>query len=92
MVLLGILDLAAGQPPSSWVSLPRFHHQYLPDVIQYEPGAFSAPVQESLQSMGHRLQALEDRYGNMQAVFWAYGENRVEAASDPRGIGAARVE
>jgi gamma-glutamyltranspeptidase/glutathione hydrolase len=92
MVLLGILDLAADQPPSSWVSLPRFHHQYLPDVIQYEPGAFSAPVQESLQSMGHRLQALEDRYGNMQAVFWAYGENRVEAASDPRGIGAARVE
>ena len=92
MVLLGILDLAAGRPPASWVSLPRFHHQYLPDVIQYEPGAFSASVQETLQAMGHQLRPLEDRYGNMQAVFWAYGENRVEAASDPRGIGAARVE
>jgi gamma-glutamyltranspeptidase/glutathione hydrolase len=42
--------------------------------------------------MGHQLMPLRDRYGNMQAVFWAYGENRVEAASDPRGIGAARVE
>ncbi|MFQ5644239.1 MAG: gamma-glutamyltransferase, partial [Thiogranum sp.] len=37
MVLLGILDLEAGNAPQSWVSLPRFHHQYLPDVIQYEP-------------------------------------------------------
>ncbi len=92
MVLLGILDLSAGRPPSSWVSVPRFHHQYLPDVIQYEPGAFSASVQETLQSMGHQLMPLEDRYGNMQAVFWAYGENRVEAASDPRGIGTARVD
>jgi gamma-glutamyltranspeptidase/glutathione hydrolase len=92
MVLLGILDLAAGEPPSSWVSVPRFHHQYLPDVVQYEPDAFSVHVQETLQAMGHRLVPLQDRYGNMQAVFWAYGENRVEAASDPRGIGAARVE
>jgi gamma-glutamyltranspeptidase/glutathione hydrolase len=33
MVLLAILDLANGQGPQSWVSLPRFHHQYLPDLI-----------------------------------------------------------
>lgn len=92
MVLLGILDLAAGQAPASWVSLPRFHHQYLPDVIQYEPGAFPVPLQEDLRSMGHRLLPLKDRYGNMQAVYWDYSENRVEAASDPRGMGAARVE
>jgi len=92
MVLLGILDLAAGQGPASWVSRPRFHHQYLPDLIQHEPDAFSAPLQEALQSLGHRLGALEDRYGNMQALYWDYRNNRVTAASDPRGIGAALVE
>jgi gamma-glutamyltranspeptidase len=40
-VLLGILDVAEGKEPQSWVSNPRFHHQYLPDVIEYEEGAFS---------------------------------------------------
>jgi Gamma-glutamyltransferase len=40
MVLLGILDAEQGHIPESWVNLPRYHHQYLPDVIQHEPGTF----------------------------------------------------
>ena len=92
MVLLGILDLADGHGPASWVSRSRFHHQYLPDVIQYEPAAFSGQLQDRLQAMGHRLHALDEAYGNMQALYWAYGDNRVTAASDPRGIGVALVE
>lgn len=91
MVLLAILDMAAGHGPNSWVSLPRFHHQYLPDVIQYEQDALSEPVRTALRARGHRLQALDDRYGNMQALYWGFAANRLEAASDPRGIGAARV-
>jgi gamma-glutamyltranspeptidase/glutathione hydrolase len=90
MVLLAILDVAAGEAPVSWVSLPRFHHQFLPDVVQFEPGAFSPSLQDELESRGHRLQALDDRYGNMQALYWDFAGNRVDAASDPRGIGAAR--
>jgi len=92
MVLLGILDMADGHEPSSWVSLPRFHHQYLPDVIQYEPGALPDKLRESLELRGHRLKALQKPYGNMQAVYWDLRGNRVKAASDPRGIGSARVE
>ncbi len=49
MVLLGILDFADGKMPESWVSLPRFHHQYYPDVVQYEEGAFDA---KTLQRCG----------------------------------------
>jgi len=30
MVLLGVLDFADDNLPQSWVSLPRYHHQYLP--------------------------------------------------------------
>jgi gamma-glutamyltranspeptidase/glutathione hydrolase len=92
MVLLAILDAAAGNPPASWVLLPRFHHQYLPDVIQYEPGAFSAAVIEALRARGHQLKALESSYGNMQGLYWDFAGGQVEAASDPRGIGAAVVE
>jgi len=91
MVLLGILDLDAGNPPQSWVSLPRFHHQYLPDVIQYEPDAFPQPVLKSLKAKGHQLKLLKRSYGNMQAIYWDYKDNRVEAASDPRGVGRASM-
>ncbi|VAW77351.1 Gamma-glutamyltranspeptidase @ Glutathione hydrolase [hydrothermal vent metagenome] len=91
MVLLGILDMAKGNGPSSWVALPRFHHQYLPDVIQFEPGAFSPEVQQELQRRGHVLKPLDSTWGNMQAVYFDYASGKVQAASDPRGGGLASV-
>jgi gamma-glutamyltranspeptidase/glutathione hydrolase len=91
MVLLGILDLEAGHGPASWVARPRFHHQYLPDFVEYEPEAFSDEVLDALAARGHRLKQLARDYGNMQAVYWDYARQRVEAASDPRGIGRAEV-
>jgi gamma-glutamyltranspeptidase/glutathione hydrolase len=68
------------------------HHQYLPDEIQFEPGTFAPQQQQALQSMGHNLRELDRRYGNMQAIYLDYASDRLEAASDPRGVGAARVE
>ncbi len=91
MVLLGILDVAAGKRPESWVSLPRFHHQYLPDVVQYEPGAFDEKLLAELTARGHQLQALDSDYGNMQAVYWDRRAGQVFGASDPRGGGEAQV-
>jgi gamma-glutamyltranspeptidase/glutathione hydrolase len=91
MVLHGILAMAEGEDPEQWVSRPRFHHQYLPDEVQYEPGALGEKQVEALQAMGHRLNALERAYGNMQAVYWDSKNGRVIAASDPRGIGRAEV-
>lgn len=92
MVLLGVLDLADGNKAESWVSLPRFHHQYLPDAIQYEPGAFDETLIEELGKRGHNLKPLDSTYGNMQAIYRDRKGGRVYAASDPRGIGEARVE
>jgi gamma-glutamyltranspeptidase/glutathione hydrolase len=91
MVLRGVLDLAAGNGPDSWVSLPRYHHQFLPDVVQYEPGALGGGVSEALAVRGHSLQQLDSPYGNMQAIYWDREADRVSAASDPRGGGEARV-
>jgi len=91
MVLLAVLDGAAGNPPGSWVARPRFHHQYLPDAVQYEPGAFDATLREGLAARGHRLTALDAPYGNMQAIYWDKKDRKVYAASDPRGGGEARV-
>ncbi|MDH5359280.1 MAG: gamma-glutamyltransferase [Gammaproteobacteria bacterium] len=91
MVLLGILDYIEGEDPQHWVSLPRFHHQYLPDVIQHEANTFTAGEKEQLLIMGHQLKELSYPYGNMQAVMWDKKADRVSAASDPRVEGRAEV-
>ena len=91
MVLLGILDFAAGNTPRSWVSLPRFHHQYLPDEVKYEEGGLSGMERAGLQNLGHHLKEESRKFGNMQAILWYKPKNLVFAASDPRGEGEAVV-
>lgn len=93
MVFLGLLGLADGLAPQAIVSAPRYHHQYLPDRIEFERGAFDGPAQQALASMGYALMGIEP-FGNMQAIMFAGSwENpqAVQAASDPRGIGQAQV-
>lgn len=92
MVLLAVLDFAEGHGPSSWVSLPRFHHQYLPDVIEYEPGGLSEQEIDVLRQRGHTLKPTPVVYGDFHAVLWNRHSGQVEAASDPRGEGLARVK
>ena len=91
MVLLAILDYVDGGTPLSMVSQPRYHHQYLPDVIQYEEGAFNGKEIKSLQALGYKFEQMRP-YGNMQTVVWERQGNKVTAASDPRGIGEAMVK
>jgi gamma-glutamyltranspeptidase/glutathione hydrolase len=89
MVLLATLDFAAGAGGHSMVSRRRYHHQYLPDRIEFEPGALSTAEVASLRARGHEIKALERPYGDMHAVIWDRRSNRVTAASDPRGEGSA---
>lgn len=91
MVLLSTLAFAEGASASQMVQLPRYHHQFLPDEIQFETGAIALQSQSSLESMGHSLKDLERSYGNMHTVIWDQQSNKVTAASDPRGIGQASV-
>ncbi|MEW6039206.1 MAG: gamma-glutamyltransferase [Pseudomonadota bacterium] len=91
MVLLAVLDFAQGRGPESWVSVGRFHHQYLPDVVEYEPGGLSEEDIRGLERRGHTLKPTGYRYGDMHAVQWDRVRNRLSAASDPRGEGAAEV-
>ncbi|MBS0457663.1 MAG: gamma-glutamyltransferase [Proteobacteria bacterium] len=92
MVLLGILGFDEGLTPQQVVSLPRFHHQYLPDEISIEPGALSADVVKQLEAMGHKVTTRSSTWGNMQAVEWNRSENTLSAGSDPRNpVGKAQV-
>ncbi|MHC8440696.1 MAG: gamma-glutamyltransferase [Candidatus Eutrophobiaceae bacterium] len=87
MVLLAILDMEQGHPPESWVSQPRYHHQFLPDETLYEPGGLSATERAALEGMGHTLREHSRKYGNMQALMWSKADDQMLTGSDPRGEG-----
>ncbi len=91
MVLLAALEVNAGKSPQKWVNRPRFHHQFLPDIVQFEPEALSPTLQGELRQLGHTLKATSRQYGNMQAIHWDKRDNSVSAASDPRGGGETIV-
>ena len=87
MVLEGILQYV-DQPQidlARLVATPRYHHQYLPDRIEIEPGSFSEPWIEALRAKGHAVEAGRRKWGNMQAVFFDRKTGRIETANDPRG-------
>ncbi|HKK16839.1 MAG TPA: gamma-glutamyltransferase [Gammaproteobacteria bacterium] len=91
MVLLGILEFAKGKTPNAWVEVPRYHHQYLPDEVQFEKNGLTTEEQQGLRRMGHTLKEIDRKYGNMQAILWFKPRRLVFAASDPRGEGEAVV-
>ena len=91
MVLLAVLDFTAGELPESWVNLPRYHHQYIPDLVQYEKGGLSKDEKRKLILKGHKLKEIKRRYGNMQAIMLWKRRNISFVASDPRGEGTAEI-
>lgn len=91
MVLLATLDFADGNGADSWVRVPRYHHQYRPNLIQYERNGLPEDEISALQKKGHQLKELNRRYGNMQTILWDKRDNKVTAASDPRKEGSALV-
>lgn len=98
MLLLSTLAFAEGKTAMFMVSQPRYHHQYLPDTIQYEGDALDADTITELTEMGYRLEKLNQAYGgrnyfygDMQVVEWNKKNNALLASSDPRHVGLAQV-
>jgi len=91
MVLLGSLAFYEDKSATDIVATPRFHHQYLPDYVQYEELALNRDDELNLQWKGHKLKKLNSDYGNMQLIIWNQKTNEMDVASDLRGIGEAKV-
>jgi gamma-glutamyltranspeptidase/glutathione hydrolase len=91
MVLLAMLQYLDEQPIERWPSVSRYHHQFRPDVIEHEPDTFSSAEISALEALGHQLKSTGRRYGNQQVLFWDKKSGKLEAATDPRGIGTAVV-
>ncbi|HEY1773275.1 MAG TPA: gamma-glutamyltransferase [Gammaproteobacteria bacterium] len=84
MVTLAILDFIAGGSADHMTALARYHQQYLPDYVSYEPGAFSDADIQALGKMGYTLKPVERPYGDMNVVVWDIKSNTVQSATDPR--------
>jgi gamma-glutamyltranspeptidase/glutathione hydrolase len=91
MVLEGILAFVDGQLPEQFVANPRYHHQYLPDVVSAEPDAFTKDEVRALEAMGHIVNVGERRWGFMNAVSRDRRTGALHAASDPRGVSGAGI-
>jgi gamma-glutamyltranspeptidase/glutathione hydrolase len=82
-VLEGILHFIDGQTAQQIVADKRYHHQYLPDVVDVETGTFDQPTSDALTAMGYDLKQRES-WGFMNVVTWNRKSNQLDAASDPR--------
>ena len=82
-VLEGILHFIDGESAQQIAAHKRFHHQYLPDVVNVEEGTFDAATSEALTKMGYTLKP-RPSWGFMNVVTWDRKTNRLDAASDPR--------
>ena len=91
MVLLGALAWIDGADAEGIVSLPRVHHQYIPDSLSFEAGAMDEELQAALGALGHKLRESPRPWGNMQAITLDYTDGALTAASDPRRNGGADV-
>ncbi|KZV15303.1 gamma-glutamyltranspeptidase 3-like [Dorcoceras hygrometricum] len=91
-VLEGILHFIDGQSAQQIVADKRYHHQFLPDVIDVEDGVFDAATSAELAKMGYTLKPRE-AWGFMNVVTWDHRDNKLDAASDPRRpSGLGKVE
>ena len=65
------------------VDAPRFHHQWLPDVIRLERQGFPTDVVTALEAMGHATEAGPDM-GDVHAIMIDPATGVRLGASDPR--------
>ena len=87
-VILNVLEynMDAGEA----VSVPRIHHQWLPDELKVEPLGLDALTLTELQRRGHKIKQTKP-WGNANAIV-VTPDLTLEGAADPRGEGAARSE
>jgi gamma-glutamyltranspeptidase/glutathione hydrolase len=87
--LLSLLNhLEFGMDVSAAVAAPRFHHQWLPDVLLLEAD-HPADVVDALRARGHGVEVRDSLGGGVEAIAFDPETGLLTGAPDPRRDGAA---
>ncbi len=64
-IIMNVIDF--GMNMEDAVETPRFHHQWLPDMIQFESSGFSPETIQALESRGHSIK-YRDTFGEANCI------------------------
>ncbi|MFZ9981110.1 MAG: gamma-glutamyltransferase [Cyclobacteriaceae bacterium] len=79
--ILNVVD--HGMTMQEAVSAPRFHSQWVPDIVFHELGAFKSTDSLKILKIGHILKS-RGRYGAVDAIR-ILKDGKLEGGADPRG-------
>ncbi|MCP1994294.1 gamma-glutamyltransferase [Flavobacterium sp. HSC-61S13] len=72
------------------VNAPRFHHQWLPDEVVFEPDGFNMETLEILKKRGYKIQEKDNKIiGKVDAIL-ILDDGRLEGGADSRGDDTAK--
>jgi len=92
--IVNVVDF--GMNAQEAIDAPRFHHQWLPDRIQYEKYGLSADTIAALEKRGHALQWMTEQgtpydQGVAQVIVYNTKDKILEGGSDRRASDGAAV-
>jgi gamma-glutamyltranspeptidase/glutathione hydrolase len=87
--IVNVIDF--GMNAQEAVDAPRFHHQWLPDKIQYEKYGLSPDTVAELQRRGHTLQQAGTHQGVAQVIVHDIKDDILEGGTDRRVSDGAAV-